>query len=129
MVAPPVRLEHLILVEFGAYKYLLLLLLSGGSSHPTKRDLLFRRYWMEPSEAKNHPPIRSACSITDELGAIPGDEKQDSDIKQTVHPVFNHFRNLAVLRSHNGLMWLAAECALACLLLEHVVAASFSIQL
>ena len=36
---------------------------------------------------------------------------------------------LAVLRGHNGLMWLAAECALACLLLEHVVAASFAIQL
>ena len=36
---------------------------------------------------------------------------------------------LAVLRCHNGLMWLAAECALACLLLEHVVAASFAIQL
>ena len=36
---------------------------------------------------------------------------------------------LAVLRGHNGLMWLAAECALACLLLKHVVAASFAIQL
>ena len=36
---------------------------------------------------------------------------------------------LAVLRGHNGLMWLAAECALACLLLEHIVAASFAIQL
>ena len=36
---------------------------------------------------------------------------------------------LAVLRGHNGLKWLAAECALACLLLEHVVAASFAIQL
>ena len=36
---------------------------------------------------------------------------------------------LAVLRGYNGLMWLAAECALACLLLEHVVAASFAIQL
>ena len=30
---------------------------------------------------------------------------------------------LAVLHGHNGLMWLAAVCALACLLLEHVVAA------
>ena len=36
---------------------------------------------------------------------------------------------LAVLRGHNGLMWLAARGALACLLLEHVVAASFAIQL
>ena len=36
---------------------------------------------------------------------------------------------LPVLRGHNGLMWLAAKCALACLLLKHVVAASFSIQL
>ena len=36
---------------------------------------------------------------------------------------------LAVLRGHNGLMWLAAKGALACLLLEHVVAASFAIQL
>ena len=40
-----------------------------------------------------------------------------------------HFRSLAVLRGHNGLMWLAAIGALACLLLEHVVAASFPIQL
>ena len=30
---------------------------------------------------------------------------------------------------HNGLMWLAAKGALACLLLEHFVAASFAIQL
>ena len=46
-----------------------------------------------------------------------------------------HFRSLAVLRGHIGLMWLAAKGALACLLLEdivaaeHVVAASFAIQL
>ena len=40
-----------------------------------------------------------------------------------------HFRSQAVLRGHNGLMWLAAKGALACLLLEHVVAASFAIQL
>ena len=33
---------------------------------------------------------------------------------------------LAVLRGHNGLMWLAVRGALACLLLEHVVAASFA---
>ena len=39
------------------------------------------------------------------------------------------FRSQAVLRGHNGLMWLAAKGALACLLLEHVVAASFAIQL
>ena len=39
------------------------------------------------------------------------------------------FRSLAVLCGHNGLMWLAAKGALACLLLEHVVAASFAIQL
>ncbi|XP_071791679.1 AP-4 complex subunit beta-1-like isoform X1 [Asterias amurensis] len=36
---------------------------------------------------------------------------------------------LAVLRGHNWLMWLAAKGALACLLLKHVVAASFAIQL
>ena len=36
---------------------------------------------------------------------------------------------LAVLRGHNGLMWLAAKVALACLLLEHVVAESFAMQL
>ena len=40
-----------------------------------------------------------------------------------------HFRSQAVLRGHNGLMWLAAKGALACLLLEHVVATSFAIQL
>ena len=40
-----------------------------------------------------------------------------------------HFRSLAVLRGHNGLMCLAAKRALVCLLLEHVVAASFVIQL
>ena len=40
-----------------------------------------------------------------------------------------HFRSLAVLRGHNGLMWLAAKSALVCLLLKHVVAASFAIQL
>jgi hypothetical protein len=34
---------------------------------------------------------------------------------------------LAVLPGHNGLMWLAAKGALACLLLEHVVAGSFAI--
>ena len=34
-----------------------------------------------------------------------------------------------VLRGHNGLMWLAAEGAVACLLLEQVVAASFAIKL
>ena len=37
-------------------------------------------------------------------------------------------RSLAVLRGHNGLMWLAAKATLACLLLEHVVASSFAIQ-
>ena len=36
---------------------------------------------------------------------------------------------LAVLCGHNGLMWLAANRALACLLLGHVVATSFAIQL
>ena len=36
---------------------------------------------------------------------------------------------LAVLRGHNGLIWLAAKGALACLLLEHVIASSFAIQL
>ena len=36
---------------------------------------------------------------------------------------------LAVPRGHNGLMWLAAKGALACLLLEHSVAVSFAIQL
>ena len=36
---------------------------------------------------------------------------------------------LAVLCGHNGLMLLAAEGALACLLLEHVLAAPFAIQL
>ena len=40
-----------------------------------------------------------------------------------------HFRSLAVLRGYNGLMWLAAKGALASLLLEHVVAASFAIKL
>ena len=40
-----------------------------------------------------------------------------------------HFRSLAVLRGHNGLMWLAAKGALACQLLEHVVATTFAIQL
>ena len=48
------------------------------------------------------------------------------------HPVFLRIIDLsilAVLHGHNGLMWLAAKCALACLLLEHVVAASFAIQL
>ena len=36
---------------------------------------------------------------------------------------------VAVLRGHNGLMWLAARDALECLVLEHVVAASFAIKL
>ena len=36
---------------------------------------------------------------------------------------------LAVLRGHNGLIWMAAEGALACLLLENIVATSFAIQL
>ena len=40
-----------------------------------------------------------------------------------------HFRSLAVPRGHNGLIWLAAKGPLACLLLEHVVARSFAIQL
>ena len=40
-----------------------------------------------------------------------------------------HFRSLVVLRCRNGLMWLAAKCALACQLLEHVLAVSFAIQL
>ena len=41
----------------------------------------------------------------------------------------NHFRSLAVLHGHNELVWLAAKSALACLLLEHVVAVSFAMQL
>ena len=41
-----------------------------------------------------------------------------------------HFRSLAVLSGHNGLMWLAAKGALECQLLQKdVVAASFAIQL
>ena len=44
--------------------------------------------------------------------------------------VFQHFRSLAVLSGHNGLMWLAAKGALECQLLQKdVVAASFAIQL
>ena len=39
------------------------------------------------------------------------------------------FSILAVLCGQNGLMWLAAKGALSCLLLEHVVAASFASQL
>ena len=37
-----------------------------------------------------------------------------------------HFQSLAVLHGNNGLMWLAG---LACLLLEHIVDTSFTIQL
>ena len=38
-------------------------------------------------------------------------------------------RSLAVLRGHTVLMWLAVKGALACLLLEHVVAGALAIQL
>ena len=65
------------------------------------------------------------------LASHQGDPKVTPRVLQTNPPSGKNqtLSILAVLRGHNGLKWLAAECALACLLLEHVVAASFAIQL